>query len=1628
MMRRGVSVVIPTLNEEGNIFSLTERIDRVFSSTQRQYEIIFIDDHSTDRTCEYINTAAKKYPIRLFSKEGKRGKAYSLLEGFQKVQYKYVAILDADLQYPPEVLQSMIEKLDTGEADIVVVNRTERETTLWRQMLSRGFRFVFGKFLHDLDCDVQAGCKVFRGKILREVVLDPTPWTFDLEFLLSARNYGYVIGTVDIPFIERIHGQSKIHFFKAVYEIGWNAIRLRFRGRPPLLISPETEKNMIGAGIAHNKQRFVTHSTLHPRISALSTFTAWQKNSFLTFVFIILIGLVINPLLTGVIVVGVLSVIYFVDMIFNLGLIVKSLKTPPEIESTLDELQAVPDVVLPVYSILCPLYREAHILPGFVEAIEKIEWPKEKLDVMLLLEEDDKDTIKAAYELNLPKHIRVVVVPHSFPKTKPKACNYGLSLALGEYVVIYDAEDIPDPWQLRKAFIGFRKAGDDVKCLQAKLNYFNPTDNLLTRFFTAEYSLWFDIMLVGLQSINTSLPLGGTSNHFRTKDLLDLEGWDPFNVTEDCDLGVRIFKRGARTAIIDSVTLEEANGNLRNWLRQRSRWVKGYMQTYLVHMRDPFEFVRENGWHAFIFQLVVGGKIAFLLTNPILWITTISYFMFRDSIGPSIEALYIDPVYYMAITSLVLGNFLFMYYYMIGCAKRGHWHLVKWVFLIPLYWVIGSIASYIALYQLIVKPHYWEKTNHGLHLLRGKKKRFQALFDFQEKILGSYTVIARKDLRFIGKIFVPFIFLYDVIFVKPFSRKKAVQKESAQAEVLEEKREVDDVLDLDETPIPLNGSSESIWFMSHARSIKNFLLSQKGFFLLSLFIANIINFLFNAFLGRVLSLEDFGVVAFVNTLWYFAMMFLGAYGTTVNHETAHLFASSKKNSGLWLKSVMRRGIALTAVASIAWILLLPLLSGYFNVDAVILYLFTPVFLFGIMSSTSRGFVQGKLHFNIAASISLFEAISKLLLAAALVFFGFSHLAYLAIPYSVVLTSLFALYFVSRDLSVKQGIRKYSAKFPSQFYMATFMSSLGSLLFLNLDVLLVKHYLDTKITGEYAILALIGKMIFFLGALPASLLVTLVSHVEGRHRNPRSTFYKVYTLTLLVVVGSVIILTLFGNSIVPFLLGDKAQVILPYVSVYAAALGFFTLTSVISTYHLAKKQYVFILIPIFSALFMAFFVVMDHETLRDITFDIFWASFGWWVVIQMMDVFEESISFAHRGIQDFLGLFAKGLPVTGKEDARSRRILIFNWRDKKHKFAGGAEEYVHEIAKEWVIQGHIVTLFCGNDGKSLRHETVDGIHIVRRGGFYLVYAWAFLYYMLRFRGKYDIVIDCQNGIPFFTPIYVRKPVYCLMHHVHQAVFFRDLIKPLAYIASFLEKDLMPIVYRKVKFITVSESSKQEMIEIGLGGSGIDIVHPGVHIEKLEKAVGEKSSRPTVLYLGRLKSYKSVNVLIHAFAKVVKNIPEAQLIIAGDGDDSERLQRFAKDFGFTGDQIVFTGFVSDEEKLRLLKEAWVFVNPSYMEGWGIVVIEANACGTPVIASDVPGLRDSVKHNHSGILVPYGDDVAFANHIVKILEDGKLRDTMSGQAIEWARDFDWKKSSKSFLDIVENYEVAGESGTNQ
>jgi cellulose synthase/poly-beta-1,6-N-acetylglucosamine synthase-like glycosyltransferase len=377
---------------------------------------------------------------------------------------------------------------------------------------------------------------------------------------------------------------------------------------------------------------------------------------------------------------------------------------------------------MPVYTILVPLHREGRILPALLDRLQRLDYPRSRLQVLLLVEPDDGETWEAIERHDLPPHIRPMTMPPGGPQTKPRALNVGLREALGEYIVIYDAEDQPDPDQLRKAVAAFAGLPRDVACVQARLLFYNGNQSLLARMFAIDYALWYYQFLPGLTRGLTQpgsfVPLGGTSNHFRVEELRRMGGWDPFNVTEDCDLGVRLGRRGLRVAMLDSTTWEEAVPHARPWVRQRSRWVKGYLQTYLVHMRHPLQLCKQLGPRGFIdFQLLVGASSLLLLINPVMWLLTAVYLTSKGTpTGSFIQSLYPPEVYYPALMSLVLWNFIFFYVSAYVCVRHGFLHLTRYALLTPIYWLLMSAGAWMGFISLIHRPHYWAKTEHGLSL------------------------------------------------------------------------------------------------------------------------------------------------------------------------------------------------------------------------------------------------------------------------------------------------------------------------------------------------------------------------------------------------------------------------------------------------------------------------------------------------------------------------------------------------------------------------------------------------------------------------------------------------------------------------------------------------------------------------------------------------------------------------------------------------------------------------------------------------------------------------------------------------------------------------------------------------
>ncbi|KRW97411.1 glycosyltransferase [Paracoccus sp. MKU1] len=370
---------------------------------------------------------------------------------------------------------------------------------------------------------------------------------------------------------------------------------------------------------------------------------------------------------------------------------------------------------LPVISVMVPLFAEADIAEKLIGRLSRLDYPRELMDVLIVVEETDRLTCAALESARLPRWMRVVKVPDGPVRTKPRALNYALNFCRGSIIGVWDAEDRPEPDQLHKVARGFHFAPPDVACLQGVLDYYNPRTNWLARAFTIEYASWFRATLAGAAALDLVAPLGGTTLFFRRAALEAVGAWDAWNVTEDADLGVRLTRRGYRTQMLDTVTHEEANCRLIPWIKQRSRWLKGFAMTWGVHMRDPAALWRDLGARRFIgLQVQLFASVSQYLLAPVLWSFWLLSLGLPHPMRPVLSGMLGGNAIAILFTLFVASELLNI---AIGCwAVRGprHRHLLPWVPTLHLYFPLGCLAAWKAIYEVVAKPFYWDKTQHGL--------------------------------------------------------------------------------------------------------------------------------------------------------------------------------------------------------------------------------------------------------------------------------------------------------------------------------------------------------------------------------------------------------------------------------------------------------------------------------------------------------------------------------------------------------------------------------------------------------------------------------------------------------------------------------------------------------------------------------------------------------------------------------------------------------------------------------------------------------------------------------------------------------------------------------------------------
>ncbi len=483
-------------------------------------------------------------------------------------------------------------------------------------------------------------------------------------------------------------------------------VAMALTSRPPPTRSEWEGAEAVAAWATHGL------ALRHPALSASTTVTLGQALALTVLAGLMIGGFVIDAELALATLLGVLTLPFVFVIALRGAALGELIGGRRRRRARRAAGAAAGDETLPVYSVLVPLYREARMVRDVVGALSRLDYPVDKLDVVIVVEADDAPTQDAIRRLGLPAQMRMVVAPGGMPRTKPRALNVGLAHARGAFVTIYDAEDHPEPDQLRRALAVFKARADTVGCVQARLGIDNAHRNWLTRQFAIEYAALFDAILPLLERTGLPVPLGGTSNHFPRRLLEHVGAWDPYNVTEDADLGIRLARMGWQVAVIESTTWEEAPRRWRSWLNQRTRWLKGWMQTTLVHMRHPLRLMHDLGEARFLgFQALMGGLVLAALVHPWFYLL-LAYDIWAHRFFSWPQTLIGQSFWGLASLNLFAGYLISMLLGLAAAVRRGRWRLGLAVVLLPFYWLAISLAAHRALIQLIRRPFHWEKTPH----------------------------------------------------------------------------------------------------------------------------------------------------------------------------------------------------------------------------------------------------------------------------------------------------------------------------------------------------------------------------------------------------------------------------------------------------------------------------------------------------------------------------------------------------------------------------------------------------------------------------------------------------------------------------------------------------------------------------------------------------------------------------------------------------------------------------------------------------------------------------------------------------------------------------------------------------
>lgn len=711
---QAVSVIVPLDGDRPVPPAFFARLGATMVASGRPFEIIVIDDHSKVSPEQQILALPQEYQVRYFQKRGARGRSVSLKEGVDQALGSTIVLIDPDLRYSPEAVPDMVAALET--CDVAVADRHHVGSSFFYALSSRLYRLVFGRIILSVNADVRSGLKAFKRSQLESLRFDPEAqlaWGFDAFLLYHARRVGWKVGEVRVAY----GGGKKTRAFNGFYErtrVAFGIIGLRIMHGVRMVVPflfPPSPIDYFSAGFTNiNDYLFLT-----PTQSAKGHITK-ETVSLIMFLLLmlVLVGMYLHysvglPLLRFF--AAFISCLYLTILTFKVLMLGRSVRANARVITQAD-LDALSYDELPVVSVFIPLYHENEIIPQIFRYITDFDYPQDKLDIIFILESTDTETAKAFIDMHPPAHFKALLSPDVEPKTKPKAMNVAFKEARGDVLVIFDAEVLPERDQIKRAVATFKRF-PEAKYLHTRMDVYNAEENWITKLYTAEFCYFYHYLMPGLIESKYPVPISGHSTYFRKEVIEKVGAWDAYNVAEDCDIGIRIYRKGFGSgAMLDSHTWEQSTTTIPTWVRQRTRWIQGFIQTSMVQLRYPLLLKRELGsWKNFlVFLFLVPGNVVLNMLNMFQWVM---FIIWNTTHAPFLQVAYSGIVLYLATTCFLVGNFLFTFFSMYGLYERKHFRIVPWATLSFAYWIMLGIATFRAALHLFLHPHKWDHTKHS---------------------------------------------------------------------------------------------------------------------------------------------------------------------------------------------------------------------------------------------------------------------------------------------------------------------------------------------------------------------------------------------------------------------------------------------------------------------------------------------------------------------------------------------------------------------------------------------------------------------------------------------------------------------------------------------------------------------------------------------------------------------------------------------------------------------------------------------------------------------------------------------------------------------------------------------------